>query len=254
MGGLQDIYSLLPRIRNVRITNTPDASYPHSVIIPWATYSPWLRDPEFLAMFKIIEGHTLVDLYRCYDLWMLLEQASKAGPGDIIEVGVWRGGTACLLAHRAKQLSLPGSVIICDTFEGVPSPSSYDPSYRGGEHADTSVEIVHELFTSAGLGNPITLRGCFPATGGEQIGQHKFVFAHIDVDIYQSAKDVGEWIWPRLCPGGMVVFDDYGFMRCEGVTRAVDEMSSVPDAIFIHNLNGHAILIKTAHNNSPDNK
>ncbi len=45
----------------------------------------------------------------------------------------------------------------------------------------------------------------------------------------------------------MVVFDDYGFFGCEGVTQAVDELvAQREDVTFIYNLNGHAVLIKKA--------
>ena len=41
------------------------------------------------------------------------------------------------------------------------------------------------------------------------------------------------------------MFDDYGFSGCEGVTKYVNELrESNRDLFFIHNLNGHAILIK----------
>ena len=44
---------------------------------------------------------------------------------------------------------------------------------------------------------------------------------------------------------GFVVFDDYGFDVCGGITQLVNEMLTEPDRIVIHNLNGHAIVIKT---------
>jgi O-methyltransferase len=56
-----------------------------------------------------------------------------------------------------------------------------------------------------------------------------------------------EWVWPRLVAGGMIVYDDYGFRGCEGVTQFVNEQRSKPDRLIFHNLNGHAIAIKTEH-------
>jgi O-methyltransferase len=41
-----------------------------------------------------------------------------------------------------------------------------------------------------------------------------------------------------------MVFDDYGFQGCNGVTRIINEGRRIKDRITIHNLNGHAILIK----------
>jgi O-methyltransferase len=65
------------------------------------------------------------------------------------------------------------------------------------------------------------------------------------VDVYQSAKDSFEWSWPRVVVGGAVVFDDYGFERCVGVVRFVNEIDlTAIKAAMIHNVNGHAVLIK----------
>jgi O-methyltransferase len=63
--------------------------------------------------------------------------------------------------------------------------------------------------------------------------------------VYQSAKDVLEWVWPKLSKGGIVVFDDYGFKGCDGVARLVNEEKLKKDRICIYNLNGHAVFIKT---------
>jgi O-methyltransferase len=65
------------------------------------------------------------------------------------------------------------------------------------------------------------------------------------VDTYESTKDVIEWALSRLVKGGMIVFDDYGFSGCEGVTRVVNDLrGSHAELFFIHNLNGHAIFVK----------
>ena len=44
---------------------------PHSVVRPVATYSPWRADLEFQKAFELVRPNTLVDIYRCYDLWNL---------------------------------------------------------------------------------------------------------------------------------------------------------------------------------------
>jgi O-methyltransferase len=71
-----------------------------------------------------------------------------------------------------------------------------------------------------------------------------FRLCHCDVDVYQSAKDVFDWVWPRLAPGGVIVFDDYGFPACPGVTKFVDEQRLLDDRLVVHNLNGHGIVVK----------
>jgi O-methyltransferase len=69
---------------------------------------------------------------------------------------------------------------------------------------------------------------------------------HIDVDVYQSAREVLEWSWPRLSVGGVVIWDDYGSFECEGVAQLGRELFALqtPHARLVHNVNGHLVLIK----------
>jgi O-methyltransferase len=92
------------------------------------------------------------------------------------------------------------------------------------------------------------LVGIFPDETSKIVTDDNFRFCHIDVDVYRSAKDIVGWLWPRLVIGGIIVFDDYGFESCDGVARFVNEERNKKDRIVIHNLNGHAILIKISEN------
>jgi O-methyltransferase len=232
-------------LRRITRLDGDAAMYSHEVVIPLnSTYAPWHDDHEFRDAYNLIDGHTLVDQYKCHELWELLGQL-EAVPGDILEVGVWRGGTGVLLALRASSFAEPPEVILADTFEGVVKASGSDPWYRGGEHADTSPTIVRGLAERAKVDVHL-LVGIFPDATGASIDSRVFRLVHIDVDVYESAQAVLEWAWPRLSVGGVVIFDDYGSFECEGVAtlgRELFAMSS-PHVRLVHNLNGHLVLIK----------
>jgi O-methyltransferase len=216
---------------------------PHARVFPYATYSPWLQDPEFEAAFKLIVDHTLVDRYRLYELWQLAEQASKLD-GDFLEVGVWRGGTAALMGARLAKFRPGATLHACDTFQGVPKASEKDTRYQGGEHAGTSAQMVQGLMTRCGLKNISILEGMFPEDTASSISDRRFSLVHIDVDTYNSGRDITEWVWNRMVPGALIIHDDYGTLGCEGITRLVNEERNKPDRLVIHNLNGHAIIVK----------
>lgn len=204
---------------------------------PAAQFSPWLDDPEFLAFFERIQSNTLVDRWRAHELWQIVPQVAHL-PGDILEVGVWRGGTGALIAHRAPSKT----VYLADTFAGVVKTGDRDPDYSGGEHSDTSLNIVKELLADLGIRNAETLVGIFPDDFPET---RSYCLVHIDVDVYDSAKGVMDAVWPTLPVGGVVVFDDYGFDTTSGIAILVDQYRGDEDKLVIHNLNGHAVVIKT---------
>jgi len=79
---------------------------------PYATYSPWNKDNLFREVLASIQGFSMVDKYRCFELWKLVEQSAKLRNGSIIEIGVWRGGTGGLIAKQAKNCGIEDRVFL----------------------------------------------------------------------------------------------------------------------------------------------
>ncbi len=207
-------------------------------------YAPWHANLAFLDAYAAIADATFVDIYRCFELWTLVEQVAKL-PGHLIEIGVWRGGTGALIAQQAARCGIQDTVYLCDTFAGIVKAGAKDPVFRNGDLADTSQQRVEHLIQERlQLQNVCVLPGIFPDESAHALAHKQFRFCHIDVDVYRSAKDITEWIWERMVVGGMIVFDDYGFIGCAGVTAWVEEQGGVGDRILIRNLNGHAIVLK----------
>ncbi len=213
-------------------------------ILPLATYSPWNEDSSFQSVFDSIQEFTLVDKYRCYELCKLIGQVAKLHEGNLIEIGVWRGGTGVLIAQEAMNYGIKDKVYLCDTFKGTVKAGKNDSVYKNGKHSNTSKEIVENLINRMDLNNIEILEGVFPEDTGSKVEKLKFRFVHIDVDVYQSAKDIINWIWDKIVPCGIIVYDDYGSRFCDGITKYVNEQINCKDRIIIHNLNGHAVVVK----------
>ena len=232
---------LLENLASLELTQLKPG-FPHEQIIPKATYAPWRDDDVFNRLLKLVHGATLVDKYRLYELYSLAASPSASG-GDFLEVGVWKGGSAAILGARAEMLA-GVHLWLADTFTGVPAACCpHDTLYRGGEHADTTVVDVRRLLGECGVSNYEILVGRFPEDTGGVVTGKVFRFVHIDVDSYESAASVFRWVYPRVCRGGLIVFDDYGFWGCEGVTAFVNELRNEGITV-IQNLNGHAIIPK----------
>jgi O-methyltransferase len=215
----------------------------HAMAYPISTYAPWQADPAFGRVYQAVKANTLVDIWRCYELWSLLGELADV-PGAVVEVGVWRGGSGALIASRMAALGQPDTVYLCDTWQGVVKTGPIDTYYHDGKHDDTSKGIVEALVQRLRLENVTLLQGIFPEDTGDLVTADQLRLVHVDVDVYQSAKDVFEWAWPRLPSGGVAVFDDYGFPACPGVTQFVDEQRAMPGRLVLHNLNGHGIVVK----------
>jgi len=229
----------------------------YQIFIPASTYAPWQKDFDFLKLFKKAKKNSLVNFYQGFELWKLIEQIEKI-EGDVLEVGVWRGSTSIIMASKLQAMNSKKHLYACDTFEGVvKSSSKYDNFYKNGEHRNTSYDFVKNLIRKKfNLNNITLLKGIFPEDTQHLINDRKFSFCHVDVDTYNSAKEVVNWIWDKLSIGGIIIFNDYGFPITKGITKLVNEYRKESDKLVIHNLNGNGIVVKipSTKSQAPNNK
>ena len=150
-------------------------------------------------------------------LYQYARQTAQLG-GEVAEIGVYKGGTAKLLAILCARNSK--SLHLFDTFEGLPPTDLEKDILKEGDFGDTSLQKVQSFLDDNA--NVTLYPGIFPATSAP-IEDKIFCLVHIDVDIFQSVMDCCHFYYPRVVPGGMMVFDDYGDISCPGAKMAVDE-------------------------------
>jgi O-methyltransferase len=148
----------------------------------------------------------------------LLKQCKRVSKldGAVAEVGVYQGGSAMELSKALPEKQLH----LFDTFKGMPKTNPKIDGHRKGDFGDTSLEDVKRLFQKRI--NVHIWPGLFPDSA-EELTEDEFCLVHVDVDIYKSTKAVIEFFWPKLVSGGVMVFDDYNSIKCEGTNKAVDE-------------------------------
>lgn len=213
-------------------------------------FSPWLLLPGEIADYKQIKKRTIISDERLYVLrWAALQalrlQAAN-GPLCWFELGVYKGGTAGFLADLAAQFnkSLPKhhlTVRLFDTFEGMPETNQRYDYHQLGDFSDTSLEAVQRAL---GEGEHVSYHpGLIPETFGG-LENDRLSFVHVDVDIYQSVLDGCEFVYQRLVPGGIIIFDDYGFPSCPGARKAVDMFFADKEEEVLVLSAGQAMIIK----------
>ena len=202
-------------------------------------YAPW-RGEDFARYFSIAAPRTSVSADRCYVLCTLLKQALSI-EGDVWECGVYKGGTAAMLARIMQESGTSKKFYLFDTFSGMPETDKERDLHQKGDFADTSAEQVEAYVNAPGIA--ILRKGFIPETFSG-LESRRIAFAHIDVDIYKSIMDCMHFIWPRLSSGGFVVFDDYGFPSCPGALQAVDEFFANTKARPLCLPTGQAVVFK----------
>ena len=188
--------------------------------------------PLFVRKRKIIrrvQPFTLVNKIRMDSLWELAHRVEvNQIPGDVVECGVYNGGTAAILAHFATTSPLNRTVWLFDSFEGMPKVSADDGNdaakYVG--QVVGSIEKVRYILNKvqADANRVKIVKGHFHETF-QTIRIPRIAFLNIDADWYVSVKLCLERFYDAVVPGGIISIDDYG--HWSGCKQAVDEFFKV---------------------------
>ena len=152
-------------------------------------------------------------------------------PGDLVETGIWRGGTVALMrAILAVHGDDDRLVWACDSFEGLPEPDlehypadaahPVDPAL-GDEIAVPLEEVKRRIDRYGLLDDRIRFvegwfRDTLPTAPIERIA-----VLRLDGDLYESTMDALVHLEPKVSPGGFVIVDDYNSWHpCQ---QAVDD-------------------------------
>jgi O-methyltransferase len=171
---------------------------------------------EFAKNLKKIRKETelLIEDIEAYHIYMATKTTQKV-PGDIAEVGVYRGGSAKIICSAKGDKTLH----LFDTFEGLPKVDEIDmvwPFYEGKFAA--SFEDVKEYLKDDP--NVFFYKGIFPATS-DPVKDKQFSLVNLDVDCYESTKQCLEFFYPRMSRGGIMISHDY--ITAPGVKKAFDD-------------------------------
>ncbi|MFA6105010.1 MAG: TylF/MycF/NovP-related O-methyltransferase [Patescibacteria group bacterium] len=145
-------------------------------------------------------------------------------PGDVAEVGVYKGGSIKLICEATKK-----PIHAFDTFEGLPDLSEHDnpQQFHRGDFS-FSLESVKKYLKD--YTNISFYKGLFPFTA-EPVKNKMFSFVHFDVDIYESTLECLKFFYPRMNKGGAIISHDY--FGAPGVTKAFDEFFADKPEIII---------------------
>jgi O-methyltransferase len=181
------------------------------------TFQPWLSS-EWTTRLRVGDPRSIVSPDRKYVLYNLLKQSLASGLGDVAECGVYKGGTAYILADLVR--SAGRMFFLFDTFAGMPETDPEKDLHKRGDFDDTSLDDVKHYL--APFGELVYCPGFIPQTL-DTVADRRFRFVHIDLDIYESIRSSSAFFYERLERGAIIVYDDYGFASCPGARQAVDE-------------------------------
>ncbi|HKN06113.1 MAG TPA: TylF/MycF/NovP-related O-methyltransferase [Thermoplasmata archaeon] len=212
---------------------------------------PGVED-EFVPIYEKCREFTGTSWERLYALYKSVKYVIDSGvPGDLVECGVWRGGSVMMIAYTLLAADVKDrSVFLYDTFEGMSKPTTEDADSTsrtpaeirwraearetGNAWASASLaEVKRNVYSTGYPQSRLTfVKGRVEETIPRTIPE-KISLLRLDTDWYASTKHELEHLYPRLAREGVLVLDDYGHWL--GARKAVDEyFASHPPAILLN--------------------
>lgn len=219
------------------------------------------RDPLFARLFAQSRGFTMTSKEVMFSTYQAARYVAQRGiAGDVVECGVWRGGSALLAALTIRNTAPTrkkrwfGSATdkrhywLYDTFEGMTPPTGRDVDIEGvaaatylqtyaddGKWCYADEADVRQVFQTNGIaeadfrlvkGDVVqTLRQQKPA---------RIALLRLDTDWYESTMAELEILYPLLSVGGVLIIDDYG--HWEGARQAVDEYFARHPSVLLNRI------------------
>lgn len=215
--------------------------------------------PEsFESDAKACAPFTMTSTERMYSLARAVTFVTECKlPGAFVEAGVWKGGSALLMARTLLALGVTDRELwLYDTFAGMSEPTLRDGSgavqqwakMQSRDHNEWCYAPIEEVrATMAQSGYPMSNVHLIAGKVEETIPAntpHEIALLRLDTDWYESTRHELLHLWPRLLPGGVLIIDDYG--RWQGSRRAVDEFFVENGPVLMHRIDSTGVAVQKA--------
>jgi O-methyltransferase len=201
---------------------------------------PMDMDLDAAETIRQVRSRTMTSPERLFALIQAVRHVSTAAiAGDVVECGVWRGGSMMAAARTLLECEdVSRQLYLFDTFGGMSSPTDKDVAVDG--------QTALELMSTARKDDPTTalcyasiddVKSGMLSTGYPAARMHfvkgnvedsipayapeTIAILRLDTDWYESTRHEMAHLFPRLVRGGVLIVDDYGHWK--GCRQAVDE-------------------------------
>jgi O-methyltransferase len=199
-----------------------------------------IDDALFLKLYHECKDFSFTTIEPLFSLYQSVRYVIENNiAGDFVECGVWKGGSAMLIAKTLKELGISDrKIYLYDTFEGMSEPTTKDVDFLGNPAKDllasnskkedknvwcySSLEEVKKNLHSCGYptGNIIFVEGKVENTIPQMIPS-TIALLRLDTDWFESTYHELVYLYPILVKNGVLIIDDYGHWK--GAKDATDQ-------------------------------
>lgn len=217
------------------------------LICLWRNLS-FRNDPKFMSCFydAVTTDQEQSLIWRLHTLAWAAKNALNV-EGDFVECGVFRGLCSAVFLKYLDFQDLPRQAYLYDTFEGLPEKTSTEEERRLWDYTQHDAEAIYkgvrERFSK--YKNVNIVRGIVPDSFEGAVPE-KIAFLHIDMNSEQAEMLALEHLFDKVTPGGMIVFDDFGWTCNANQMKAELAFMTARDHQVLELPTGQGVVIKHA--------
>jgi len=199
-------------------------------------------DRAYIDMVQKIGSYTMTTsegLETTYALFQTVKYVVQNRiEGDMVECGVWRGGSMMLVAYALQHFGdVTRQLYLYDTFAGMTEPDDVDVDYDDRATKPIWADITNRGQLMGFGGTVEQVRANLRRTGYPENLMHfivgdvmdtipahlpsRIAILRLDTDWYKSTLHELQNLYDLLVPHGVLIIDDYGW--CRGARQAADE-------------------------------
>lgn len=187
--------------------------------------------PKLVPITHLRKRHSSPEGKANINIIIELLERTKSVPGDVAECGVFQGGSLIPIGIWCREYTPDRVIYGFDSFRGFDEAINTDLGLGGADDrdkrlrgfAETSFEHVLQKIELFELQYAVNLVPGYFRDTLAFVDTLRFAFVHLDVDIYQSYRECLAFFYPRMNPGGIILFDEYNDPPWPGCNKAVDE-------------------------------
>jgi O-methyltransferase len=198
------------------------------LVLIWKGDTAYCAPIDVNQIYQMVKPYTALSLERIVNNIRCVQDVIRRNiPGDIIEIGVWRGGSVVSMIMTLQHHKVTRPVHLYDTFMGMTEPGQKDVDYQGQKAADIFEAVKCEASladvqnTLSNLDYPSVKYHVGDIRADQDPVPENIAVLRLDVDWYDGTMAALNRFYDHVTPGGYVIIDDYG--HWQGCKQAVDE-------------------------------
>ncbi len=188
---------------------------------------PDIQEPFFWETLERCKPYSLLGAEAFYNVFCAVEYIARCAiPGDIVECGVFLGGTVLAIGEFARHFGLSDrQFYLYDTFDGFPKGVSEVDLHGKTVNFRSGASFLEQ--TRSVVAQSAYPQDKFHFIAGPveetllEFRPERVALLRLDTDYFQSTRVELERLYPSLSPGGVLIVDDYGCFQ--GARRATDK-------------------------------